>query len=428
MGEAIRASAVNFAESTGGAADDDVAAASTPGADAPPALTVTGAGAAAALAVPLASMNDGTDEFETPSAAVVGLMPSAISVIVPGPAGAVACVSCQRNFGIRSLFTHIGANSFRRRLSWLGFRPGRRLSCRSGSTQGFRWNGHCCWRFCRFGLRWRCWSLWSCRHRRLGSCWCSSSLLSLSCLLDDLRRELLSIGFLDNSRSDLDDSCASAATLRSSYLTLTHWRSASGKLIRDFPGDVATGRTLASHARHGAWHRCQLVCKITCDVASVDVARSCGSLYLSAWSGLSSLSLRNWLCRGSWRLTKCLVLYASSRAKACNLVGKICADIACVDVSCANTRPVSCSDLVGKVGADVTGVDVAGTGRSESLTLRLRLTLTQLLTRSLALPLTDTLALRAGIQKRAHIQLSDLANEVGLQCICIGAAPVVDGV
>jgi hypothetical protein len=94
VGEATRASAVSFAESTGGAADDDVAAASTPGAGAPPALTVTGAGAAAALAVPLASMNDGTVEFEALPAPAVGLTPSAISVIVPGAAGAVACVSC----------------------------------------------------------------------------------------------------------------------------------------------------------------------------------------------------------------------------------------------------------------------------------------------------------------------------------------------
>ena len=406
VGEATRASAVNFAESTGGAADDDVAAASTPGAGAPPALTVTAAGAAAALAVPLASMNDAKVEFETPSAAAVGLTPSAISVIAPGAAEAVACVSYQRKFGIRSMFTYIGADSFRRRLSWLGFKLGRRLSCRSGSTQGLRWNRHCCWRFCRFGLRWRCWSRRCWSRRRLGSCWCSSSLLSLSCQLDYLRRELLPIGFLYNSRSDIDESCTSAAALRSSYLTLTYWRSASGKLIRDFSCDVVAGRTLASHAWHGAWHWCQLVCKITCDVAGVDVARSCGScrsLYLSAWSGSSSLSLRSRLCRGSWRLTKCLVLCPSSRAKACDLVGKSRADIACVDVSCANTRPVSCSDLIGKVGADVACVNVAGTGRSEPLTLRLRLTLTQLLTCSLTLSLTDTLALRAGIQKRAHI-------------------------
>lgn len=116
VGEATRASAVNFEESTEEEADDDVSPASAPGAGAPPALTVTGAGAAAALAVPLASMKDGTVEFETPPGAAVGLLPSAISVIVPGAAGVVACVSCQRSFGTQSLFTHIGVDSLRRRL------------------------------------------------------------------------------------------------------------------------------------------------------------------------------------------------------------------------------------------------------------------------------------------------------------------------
>lgn len=139
VGEATRASAVSFAESTGGgAADDDVAAASTPGAGAPPALTVIGAGPAAALAVPLASMNDGAVEFEAPSADAVGLTPAAISVIVPGAAGAVACVACQCNFQSQSLFTHIGADAFRRRLSRLRYGLGCPLGCRSGRTQGSR--------------------------------------------------------------------------------------------------------------------------------------------------------------------------------------------------------------------------------------------------------------------------------------------------
>ena len=104
--EAMRASAVSLPESTGGgAADDDCAAAWTPGAGEPPALTVTGAGAAAlapldadapsaGFEAPSAGFEASPTDSEASLAVVVGLPPSAISVIVPGAAGAEACVLC----------------------------------------------------------------------------------------------------------------------------------------------------------------------------------------------------------------------------------------------------------------------------------------------------------------------------------------------
>lgn len=109
VGEAMRASGVSFAASTGDAAGDDVfAAAWTPGGGEPPATTVTAMPEAVALAAggetpsfgfgaPSAGFGASAGGLAA-SAAGVAFPPSAISVMVPGGGGAEGCVSCQHKY------------------------------------------------------------------------------------------------------------------------------------------------------------------------------------------------------------------------------------------------------------------------------------------------------------------------------------------